>query len=140
MSGTAIIRELLANTPAVVALVPADVNSERLVAGNTLKQGVKLPAIHVRSISSTENQTTARNLNTKMIRERVQVTVYANRFPDLERVLKACSMGKGVHNGIVAGYKVRNIWPEYVGPYIPPGSDNIHEQSRDFMVTFIEAN
>lgn len=139
MSGSSIIRTLLAARPSVTSMVPADVASARLVAG-PLKQGVVLPAVSVRPISSNEQWTTARNLDSKMIRERVQVTVWGKSFGEMEKLLKACSLGSGVHTGTVQGYKVRSIIPETVGPYLAPDGDGIHEQSRDFMVTFMEAN
>jgi hypothetical protein len=139
MSGSVIIRELLAQNPSVTAIVPSDMASARLVAG-ALKQDAKLPAISVTSISSNEVWTTAQNLTTKMVRERIQVTCYATEFAVMERLLKVCALSRGVHTGIVKGYKVRSVMREDVGPYLPPVGDNIHEQSRDFMVTFMEAN
>lgn len=139
MSGSVIIRELLATRPSVTAIVPADAASARLVIG-ALKQNVKLPAISVRSISSNEVWTTARNLSVKMIRERIQVSCYALDAMELERLVKQCSLGRGVHTGVIKGYQVRSVMPEDVGPYLDPTGDNIHEQSRDFMVTFMEAN
>lgn len=135
MSGTAIMRTLLSARTSVTAIVPA----AKIYAG-TVPQGAFTTAISVRPVSSNEQWTTARNLHTKMIRERIQVTVYAKDFPTMERLLKACSLGAGVHTGTTAGYKVRSILPESVGPYIEATDDGIHEQSRDFMVTFIEAN
>jgi hypothetical protein len=35
---------------------------------------------------------------------------------------------------------VRSVLPAGGGPEIPPGDDKIYEQSRDFVVTFTEAN
>lgn len=128
-------RAILAAKPAVTALVPV----AKIYAG-TIPQGAITTAISVRPISNYENQTTARNLKSKMIRERVQVTAYAKDFPTMERVIKACAFGAGVYTRTVVGYKVRSILPDYVGPYIEAGDDGIHEQSRDFMVTFMEAN
>ena len=135
MSGVAIIRTLLANHAPLLALVPA----AKIIAG-TIPQATIPPAISVRSISGTEQETTARNLSVKMIRERIQVTVYGKSFVEMERALKAASLGRGVFTGTVATYKVLSVLPEYVGPYIEATDDGIHEQSRDFMVTFIEAN
>ena len=137
MSASAIIRELLANHAPLTAIVaPAKIR-----VGNIPQDLTKqLPAIGVRPVSSNENWTTARNLKNKMIRERVQVTVFANDFITMERALKAASLGRGVHTGVVKGFRVCSILPESTNPYFGPADDNIHEQSRDFMVTFIEAN
>lgn len=135
MSGVAIIRELLAAHAPLTALVPA-----ASIRSGSLPQGQKFPAISVRSVSANEQWTTARNLQSKMIRERVQVTCYAGTFELMERMLKAAALGRGVHTGVVKTFAVRSVLPEGVGPYIEAGDDGIHEQSRDFMVTFIEAN
>lgn len=135
MSGVAIVRALLAAHAPLLALMPAT-----SIRSGTYPQGKPLPAISVRSISSNEQWTTARNLETKMVRERVQVTAYAKDFTVIERVLKAASLGRGVHTGTVVTFQVRSVLPEGVGPYIEAIDDGIHEQSRDFMVTFIEAN
>lgn len=135
MSGVAIVRALLANHEPLTALIPA----AKIINGQ-VPQNTAMPAISVRSISGNEQGTTARNLTVKMIRERVQVTVYSKNFVEMERALKACSLGSGVHTGTVATFKVLSVMPDYVGPYIGPDGDEIHEQSRDFMVTFIEAN
>lgn len=133
MSGVAILRALLAADAAVLAITP------QVVAG-VLPQGAALPALSVSEISSNEFTTTARNLPTKLIRERVQVTALAKDYAIMKKLLKAAALGRGTHTGTVLGFLVRSILPEGVGPEIPPADDGIYEQSRDFMVTFIEAN
>lgn len=137
MSGVAIMRTLLAQHAPLTALV----QPVNIIAG-TIALGTLKSAISVRSVGSTEFWTTANNLTVKMVRERVQVTAYSNGdFPLLERILKAASLGRGVYTGVVGSYSVRSILKENVGPYFGPGdNDKIHEQSRDFMVTFMEAN
>jgi hypothetical protein len=136
MSGSAIVRSLLANMPALTSLVPA----ARIFSGQVPQQ-TALPSISVRPISSTEKaQPMARNLSKKMVEERIQVTVWAKSFIEMERILKAASLGPGVHTGTVVGFRVNSILPWYIGPYLGPDGDEIHEQSRDFMVTFVEAN
>lgn len=135
MSGVAIIRTLLANHAPLTAIIPA----AKIINGQ-VPQNTVMPAISVRSISASEQETSARNLTIKMIRERIQVTVYSKNFVQMELALKACALGRGFHTGTVATFQVRSVMPDYVGPYIGPDGDEIHEQSRDFMVTFIEAN
>lgn len=135
MSSTAIIRTLLASTPAVTAIVPAT----RIIAG-IVQQGTTLPAIGVSEVSSTAEMTVSRRTNTELVRSRVQVTVYGTSYPQMKQLLLACKMGKGVKNGTVAGFYVNSVMPAGTGPEIPPGDDKIFEQSRDFMVTFAEAN
>lgn len=135
MSGVAIVRALLVAHAPVTALVPVG-----SIWSGTYPQGKPIPAISVRSVDENEQGTTARRLRTKMIRERVQVTAYAKDFVTLERILKATALGPGAHTGTVATYKVRSVLPWGKGPYIEATGDGVHEQSRDFMVTFIEAN
>jgi len=136
MSGVAIVRAMLAAHAPLLALSPGIV-----VYAGVVPQGKALPAISVTSVSETEQITTARGLATKMTRERVQVTVLVkDNYPLLKNLLKAASLGAGVHTGVVLGYRVRSVLTWGVGPEIPPGDDKIYEQSRDFMVTFIEAN
>lgn len=135
MSGVAIIRQLLTERAAVTAIVPA-----AKIFGGTVPQATILPALGVSEVGSNEQSTTARRLVTKMIRERVQVTALAKDYGTMKRLLKAAALGAGVHTGTVLGYRVRSILPEGTNPEIPPADDGIYEQSRDFMVTFIEAN
>lgn len=135
MSGVAIIRQLLADRAEMLAVLPA----AKVIAG-TIPQNTVLPALGVSEVSSNEQWTTARNLRVKMIRERVQVTIQAKDYSTMKRLLKVASLGAGVHTGMVKGISVRSVLPDGVGPEIPVGDDGIYEQSRDFMVTFIEAN
>lgn len=135
MSGTAIIRALLAAHSPLTALVP----TANIRAG-ILPQNTVLPAVGASTVSENEQETMARNLPGKMIRERVQVTVLAKDYETMKRVMKATALGPGTFAGQINGYYVRSILPWGVGPEIPPGDDKIYEQSRDFMVTFIEAN
>lgn len=136
MSGAAIVRELLATDPTVLSLVSAT-----SVRAGILPQGSPLPAIGVHTISESEEGTMARNMPVKMIRERVQVTVYAkDNYALMKRLMKAAALGGGVHTGQYVGFKCLSVMPWGVGPEIPPTDDKIYEQSRDFMVTFIEAN
>lgn len=135
MSGVAILRALLAAHTPVANLVSA----ERVVAG-ILPQGATLPALSVHSVSENEEGTMARNMPNKMVRERVQVTALARDYTLMKRLIKAADLGAGVKTGFVLGFSVRSILPEGVGPEIPPGDSGIYEQSRDFMVTFLEPN
>lgn len=141
MSGVAIVRALLAAHAPLTALVPAG----KIYAG-VIPQNVALPAISVTSISTNEQPTVARGGPAKMVRERVQVTVLVKETGDtagytlLKRALKAAALGAGVYTGEVLTYQVRSVLEWGAGPEIPVGDDRIYEQSRDFMVTFIEAN
>ncbi len=135
MSGAAIIRELLTKNAAITAVVPAT----RIRAG-FIPQATTLPAISVTTISESEEGTMARLLPIKMIRERVQVTVLAKDYVTMKKLMKATALGSGVHTGVVLGFNVNSVMPWGVNPEIPISGDEIYEQSRDFMVTFREAN
>lgn len=141
MSGVAIVRALLAAHAPVASVVGLDVKGNVKVYAGVIPQNTPLPAIVVTSITESEQGTSARRLATKMIRERVQVTVLTkNDYPGMKNLLKAAALGPGMHTGVVLGYPVRSVQQWGVGPEIPAADDKIFEQSRDFMVTFIEAN
>lgn len=135
MSGVAILRELLANHVPVTNIT----TPTRVVAG-ILPQGATLPALSLHEVSGIEQPTIARNMPNRMIRERVQVTALAHDWAVMKRLLKAADLGAGVKTGFVKGFKVCSILPEGTGPEIPPGDSGIYEQSRDFVVTFLEPN
>lgn len=135
MSGVAILRQLLAQHAPVLDLVPA----QRVVAG-MLPQGAALPALSIHEVGSNEEPTVARRMPVKMLRERVQVTALAKDWTQMQRLLKAADLGAGVKTGTVLGFRVNSILPAGTNPEIPPGADQIYEQSRDFVVTFLEAN
>lgn len=136
MSGVAILRALLAARPEVRAIITDDES----IRSGVLPQGSTVPALSVHTIDENEVETLARNLSVKTIRERVQVTALATKWTVMKRLLKAAALGPGVHTGTVLGIRVKSILPAGVGPEIPPGDDGIYEQSRDFIVTFVEAN
>ena len=139
MSAVVIIRQLLVARAAVTTLVPA----ARIFTG-AIPLGTARPAIGISDISGNEITTVARQRPFTTIRARVQVTVYADSYPVQEQVLLACKLGAGVHTGVLTvGGKdihVNAVEQMGTGPAIPPGEDKIYERSRDFMVTFKEAN
>lgn len=139
MSAVVIIRELLKARSQVTDLVPA----ARIRIGE-VPLATELPAINITDVSGDEIETVARRRPFTTIRARVQVTVYARSYADQERILLACKLGAGVHTGVLAvggrEIHVNAVEPAGVGPAIPPGEDKIYERSRDFMVTFKEAN
>lgn len=141
MSAVAIVCKLLKSVPALTALVPAT----KIYAGY-VPQGTVLPAIGVAEISANEEWTTRRRTATTMVRARVQVTVYTKEnYALMKDLLLLCKLGGSVHTGEITTapgktYAVNSVLPWGVGPEIPPADDKIYEQSRDFMVTFAEAN
>lgn len=137
MSAALIMRILLRQHAPLTALVPA----AKINVG-TLPQGTALPAIDIREISGVPKVITMRRMTkTEMIESRVQVTVFVKEdYAQLKKILQLAKLGQGMHKGVVGDWYVNSIIPIAIGPEIPPGDDKIFEQSRDFMVTFAEAN
>ncbi|PIG29404.1 hypothetical protein CLU93_3712 [Janthinobacterium sp. 35] len=133
MSAVKVMRALLQANSAVVALVPL----ERVDAG-TVPQESELPAIGIREIGRNEFATVARAEKRVLVRSRVQVTVYAKSYPEQKAVLLAAKLGPGVHTGVVAGVTVRSVVRGEVGPDLSEEDAGIFEQSRDFIVSYIE--
>jgi len=136
MSGVAIMRALLTAHAPLLALVPA----ERIFAGK-VPQGAVLPAVSITTVDGYEQRTVARLGPTTQNRERVQITVVAASYASQKAVLAATKMGPGTHRGVYAGFKALSVQPDNVGPDLNDlDDDGIYEQSRDFLVTFTEAN
>lgn len=131
MSSTAIMRALILAHAPVTALVPA----ARIVAGD-VPQG-SLPAIGIREISAYEEDTVGRRGNS-LVRARVQVTAYATSYPQQVAIIKALKLGEGTHTGQIAGYEVRNVLRDIIGPDMGDSLAGTFEQGRDFMVAYIE--
>lgn len=131
MSAVMIMRALLVGHAPLVALVP----QARIVAGDVSLD--ELPAIGVREISAVEQDTVAR-AGTSLVKARVQVTVYAGSYPQQKAILRAAKLGAGVFTGQVAGYAVRSVLREAVGPDMGDPAIPTFEQSRDFIVAYIE--
>lgn len=131
MSAVMIMRALLVSHPPLAALVPP----ARIVAGDV--SGDDLPAIGIHEISAVEKDTVARAGST-LITSRVQVTVYATSYPQQKAILKAARLGSGVFTGQVAGYAVRSVLRDMIGPDMGNPAIPTFEQSRDFKVAFIE--
>lgn len=135
MSAVAIVLALLRAKAQVTAIVPA----LRIYAGHA-PQGVLLPAVSITEVSGNEEDTIARERATTLQRSRVQVTVLAAGYEQMKQLLLACKLGPGNHTGMVGNYQVNSVRPAGVGPELPVDDAKIYEQSRDFMVTFLEVN
>lgn len=121
---------LVAHAP-LVALVP----TARIVAG--MVPSGALPAIGITEIGSNEHDTVAR-AGSSLVTARVQVTVYATSYPEQKALLKAAKLGAGVHTGLTAGYAVRSVLRDLVGPDMGDETIPTFEQSRDFIVAFVD--
>lgn len=131
MSAVAIIRALLVNHAPLAALVPP----ERIEAGDVSLD--MLPAIGIREVGAVEQDTVARAGNS-LVKARVQVTVYAESYPQQKTILRAAKLGTGVFTGQIAGFAVRSVLRAGIGPDMGNPAIPTFEQSRDFMVAYIE--
>ena len=133
MDAVAVMRALLLADQSLVDLVGANIH-----AGDVLLS--QLPAVGIREISRTEQDTVARSGATTLVTARVQVTVYAKSYPQQKSILQATRLGLGVHTGTVAGVHVLSVLRDAVGPDLSNPDIPNFEQSRDFKVTYLEPN
>lgn len=134
MSAVAIMRALLVAHAPLTDRVPAG----RIFAG-IAPQNAVLPAVSITEVSSNEVPTVSRTGPTVTVRARVQVTVIAGSLATQKAAIRAAGLGPGTHRGMYAGFKTMSAIPDGVGPDLNNlDDDGIYEQSRDFMVTFVE--
>lgn len=133
MNGPVILRALLLAHAPVTALV------DKVYTG-TVPQDAVLPAIGIKEISRVEHDTVARSGPATLVTARIQVTVYSKSYPQQKALLTAAKLGSGVFTGLIAGVNVRSVLRDMVGPDFSDEAAGLFEQSRDFMVTYIEPN
>lgn len=129
MSGTAVIRSLLAANAALIAQVPA----ARIFVGD-VPLNTTLPAISVKMISGVQRNTVAMT-ETKSVVERVQVTLLtktASQGPIWPLIRAALPNSRGV----ISTFGVDSILPDMAGPDMFDQTAIIYQQSQDFMVRF----
>ena len=134
MNGVTIMRALLAAHAPLTALVP----TANIKAG-TVPLGV-MPAIGIKEISRIETDTVSRGQANVLVTARIQVTAYAGSYSAKKAIVQAAKLGPGVHTGVIAEVAVRSVLREMVGPDFDDDDAKVHEQSRDFKVTYIEPN
>lgn len=141
VSGTAIIRYLLANNTPVTAVIPAT----RIMAGD-LPLNTVLPALSVTQISSVPYNLLRINESHKVHTDRVQVTALfkgpqgspaGTGYPGVKSllalVLAACPNQRGTVNSI----SVDSITPDMAGPDLYDDATALYSGSRDFLVRWI---
>ena len=129
MSGVAIVGDLLRGYAQLLEVVPAD----RIKAGR-LPDGVALPALLVRKVSSVDRQPLKRGADVRET-ERVSVTVRAKSYREQVAVIKlvrTCCAGK---TGNLAGFARTSVLTAGTGPDIAGPGDSF-EQTQDFRVSF----
>lgn len=135
MNAVVVIRNLLVNHAPLIALVP----SAKIIVG-VVPQATILPAIGITEISRAELQTVSHGQATVLVTARVQVTALAKDYPTCKALLLAAKLGPGAHTGVIAGVTVRSVTRESVGPDFSDPELPLYEQSRDFIVKYIETN
>lgn len=131
MSGTAILRYLLANNASLTATVSVDKIKPGLIPINT-----ELPAISIRQISGREHQLIRRGSN-QLATERIQITVQAATYVQQKAIIALiCSALPGTR-GTVNTFTVDSITYESDGPDLEYENPVIFEQSLDYFVKFI---
>ena len=134
MNGVAIMRALLLAHPPVTAIV-----GQQVFAGD-VPADEPLPAIGIKEVDRVEMDTVSRDGQVTLVTARIQVTVYEKSYPEQKALLLATKLGPGTHTGTIAGVEVRSVLRESVGPDMSDPEAGIHEQSRDFKVTYLEPN
>ncbi|MEH6436697.1 hypothetical protein [Massilia sp. DD77] len=129
MNAIAIMRALLLDHDPVQAIV-----GDNVCAGDIDYDQV--PAIGLREISRREADTVDRT--SRMVTARVQVTVHAESYGTQKDLLLAARLGDGVFTGTVAGVEVRSVLRDAVGPDLQNPEASLFQQSRDFIVTYLE--
>lgn len=128
MNAVSVMRALLLAHAPVAAIV-----GDKVAAGDINYND--LPAVGIREISHREASTVGRT--SRMVTARVQVTVHAATYPEQKVLLQATRLGDGAYTGTVAGVEVRSVIRDSVGPDMNP-EEGLFQQSRDFMVTYLE--
>lgn len=129
MSGTAIVGALLRNHAPLLALVPA----ERIRAGS-FPDGVSLPALLVRTVSSVDQQPLTRGQTVRQT-DRTSVTVRASSYREqgaVMEIVKRCCAGR---TGDLGGALRVSILTAGTGPDVG-GPNSSFEQTQDFRVSF----
>lgn len=132
MTGADIIGALLLADADLLAFIPDDRIKE-----DRLPDGVTLPALVARTISSIDRQTLKR-LGVVRVTDRVSVTVRADSVRNRKtaiRLVRKCCAGRV---GNIGGGQGVAILPAGVGPSVI-GAASSFEQAIDFRVSFNDA-
>lgn len=132
MSGVAIIRGLLANNAILLASIPAS----KIFPG-VIPIGTTLPAISISQVSGGQRNTVSMIESTKLVTDRVQVTVYAKTYPFQKAYMSLVRSALPNTHGLVNSYVCDSILPDNEGPDFYDDTLVIYEQSQDFMVKFL---
>lgn len=129
MTGVDIIGTLLRDDADVLNLVP-----EANIKAGRLPDGVTLPALLVKTISSVERQTLKRGPTTRTI-DRVSVTVRAASYREQRLAMKLVTNCCAGLTGDIGGALRVSILTAGTGPELD-GPGNSFERTQDFRVSY----
>lgn len=128
MSGIAIFSYLLTHNAGVTATVPA-----ASIKPGTLPLNATLPAIALQEVSLGEGLTVAMT-ESRMKIARIQVTAFAQTYPQVKAILALIASALPAKPGVVNGIATDSITPDVGGPDLDDPETGIFEQARDYIV------
>jgi hypothetical protein len=132
VNGVVALRTVLIADAGLIASVPV----ARIVAG-VMSQGTALPAISLTSVS-TNDLNIPNPATTRMVTERVQVTVLARTYPEQKEILSAVKIAAADTRPTVSGISNVTIHTEGTGPDFMNDEASIYLGSLDFRVIYNE--
>lgn len=133
MSGQAIVMTVMKAAAALTALVP-----EASMYPGDLPQGAPLPAITLHQISGVERNTLSTQESTVHRTERIQATVHASTYTQKKQIFTQLRKSVRYQRGTIAGFTEVSVLPEGDGPDFDIPNASIHQQAKDFMVSYNE--
>jgi hypothetical protein len=127
MTGVDIIGALLGDSEEITARVTA-------IKAGSLPDGIELPALLVRLVSSVEDQP-LRRPDVIRLTDRVAVTVRAENYRDQAAIIKLVRNVCAGQLGTIAGAEAVAVLSAGTGPDVG-GPANSFEQTQDFKVGF----
>jgi hypothetical protein len=135
MDGVAIIRELLVDDAAVLALVDGD---EERIVGGVLPADTQLDAIAITDVSTKDRNVLAPGAS-RHVTDRIEVTGFAATYPQLKALMRAVKRACADFIGSAAGLNGVTVHTDVQGPYFMNEQASLHMRSQDFIVGFTEA-
>lgn len=129
MSGTAIIRYMVANNGPVASIVAG-----RVISG-IAPMNTELPAISIRGVSGREHELIKRT-GAQLVTERIQVTVLAKTYAQQKQIMNLIRSAVTSTRDTVNTFSVDSISHELDGPDLYSEEPVTFEQSIDFIVRF----
>lgn len=131
MSGTAIVRSLLAANSPLIAVIPA----ARIFAG-AIPLNTVLPAIAVTQISGVQRNILGMNGTFYQVTDRVQVTVLGMSYALQKSYMTLIRAALPHTRGTVNGFNCDSIIKDVEGPDMFDAATAIYQQSQDWFVKF----